>query len=349
MECINQISTEILNIIAEIEEFKGKWISLKNLAPDRLIIMRKVATVASVGSSTRIEGSRLSDLEVEQVLSRIEKKSFQNRDEEEVAGYAEAMNIIFDSYETIPINENYLKQLHSILLQYSSKDQRHKGEYKKHPNNVEAFDSTGKSIGVIFKTATPFDTPFKMKELIDWYNFSMAEKRLHPLLIIAIFIVHFLAIHPFQDGNGRLSRVLTTLMLLKMGYIYVPYCSLESIVEENKEQYYRALRKAQSALEQDQKELEVWLLFFVKILQKQIKILTDRLDKEKLISLTQLSSLSESILSITYELQKVSVSEFVIRTGKNRNTIKKHLQDLVKNNYLEQHGVGKGTYYTRKR
>lgn len=345
---LTHISTEISNMIAQIDEFKGRWIKLKDIAPDRLVLLRKVATIASVGSSTRIEGSQLSDTEVEYILSRLEKKQLLSRDEEEVAGYADAMNLVFDSFEDIPVTENYLKQLHSMLLKYSSKDQKHKGEYKKFPNNVEAFDPSGKSIGVVFKTTEPFDTPFKMKELIEWYEISQKEKRQHSLIIIAIFIVHFLAIHPFQDGNGRLSRVLTTLMLLQAGYSYVPYCSLESIVEENKEQYYRSLRKAQKTLDTDDSELEVWLLFFIKMLRKQKMILEERVEKEKLRSETRLPKLSVNILKVTQEQKQVSISELDSALDANRNTIKKHVQALVKANYLELHGKGKGTYYTRK-
>src|SRR5690606_36903546 len=147
--------------------------------------------------------------------------------------------------------ENFIKQLHSMLLQYSSKDQRHRGEYKSLSNNVEAFDPNGESLGIVFQTASPFDTPAKMTELVLWTRESLEDKSLHALLVIAIFTVIFLAIHPFQDGNGRLSRVLTTLLLLRAGYAYVPYSSLESIIEESKDSYYLALRRTQGTLDSD--------------------------------------------------------------------------------------------------
>jgi len=348
MKLIEQISPTVLNYIAQIDEFKGKWMKLRDLAPDQLETLRKVATIASVGSSTRIEGSKLSDGEVKAILSRIEKKAFHSRDEEEVAGYAEAMNLVFDSHDEISIAENHIKQTHSILLQYSGKDQRHKGDYKKFPNNVEAFDESGKSMGVIFETTPPFDTPFKMKELTNWYASSKQEKAQHPLLIIAVYIVHFLAIHPFQDGNGRLSRVLTTLMLLHAGYAYVPYCSLESIVEENKEHYYRALRTAQKTLVTDNSGMETWLVFFMKTLQKQTEILGDRINKEKLASLGQLSKLSATILKIAKDQGRVTVSDVLKEEDVHRNTVKKHLKDLIRDQFLEAHGSGKGTFYTRK-
>ena len=224
------ITPEMVKLIGEIDEFKGAWKAFQNLAPDRLNLLRKVATVESVGSSTRIEGARLTDGDVERLLSGVGLKHSRSRDEEEVAGYAEAMNLVFESFADIPVTENQIKQLHQILLRYSSKDTRHRGEYKKLPNRVEAFDADGKSVGVVFETASPFDTPRKMQGLVEWFNGAVAKDRQHRLVLIAVFVVHFLAIHPFQDGNGRLSRVLTTLLLLKAGYLYVPYASLERLI-----------------------------------------------------------------------------------------------------------------------
>jgi len=181
-----------------------------------------------------------------QTKPKVDKEFFGSRDEEEVVGYAEVINIVFESYKNIPVTENYIKQLHKILLKYSSKDTRHRGEYKKMPNHVEAFDAEGKSLGVIFETSSPFDTPKEMTALLKWLNREWKEKKLHSLLIIGIFIVDFLAIHPFQDGNGRLARIMTTLLLLKSGYLYVPFSSLESVIERNKDNYYLALRRTQS-------------------------------------------------------------------------------------------------------
>ena len=148
--------------------------------------------------------------------------SFRTRDEQEVGGYAETMETVFSSFREIPLTENFIRQLHGMLLKFSTKDERHRGDYKKFPNHVEAFDAEGKSQGVIFQTASPFQTPALMKELVEWTNKELNEKELHPLLIIGIFVLVFLQIHPFQDGNGRLSRILTTLLLLREGFAYVP-------------------------------------------------------------------------------------------------------------------------------
>lgn len=214
-----QITPEVLTLITEIDEFKGAWRALGTLAPDRLSALRRVATIESTGSSTRIEGSKLSDREVEVLLGKLEIKSFASRDQQEVAGYAEAMELVFRSWEEIGITENHIKQLHRDLLQYSEKDTRHRGNYKTTPNSVAAFDESGKQMRIIFETATPFDTPRLMQDLVSWVNKALEEKKLHSLLIISVFVVVFLEIHPFQDGNGRLSRVLTTLLLLRAGYV----------------------------------------------------------------------------------------------------------------------------------
>lgn len=229
------ITPEILGLIAAIDEFKGAWRALGTLAPERLSALRKVASIESIGSSTRIEGSRLTDHQVEALLSNISIQSFSSHDEQEVAGYAEVMETIFQSWESIRFSENHIKQLHRDLLKYSDKDERHRGNYKTASNSVAAFDGDGKQVGIVFETAAPFATPGLMRELVEWTNESFEERHLHPLIIIAIFSVVFLEIHPFQDGNGRLSRAMTSLLLLRAGYAYVPYSSLESIIEQNKE------------------------------------------------------------------------------------------------------------------
>ena len=213
------ITSEMLSLVAEIDEFKGAWRALGTLAPERLSALRKVATIESIGSSTRIEGSRLSDREVERLLSNLEIKSFGSRDEQEVAGYAEVMETVFASWAEITVTENHIKQSHRDLLRYSDKDERHRGEYKTTSNSVAAFDADGSQVGVVFETASPFETPRLMAELVAWFDRTQRDE-LHPLIAIGIFVVVFLEIHPFQDGNGRLSRVLTTLRLfgISVGY-----------------------------------------------------------------------------------------------------------------------------------
>lgn len=337
------ITPAYLRLIAEIDEFKGSWKRMTRLQPERLHQLRKVATIESIGSSTRIEGSRLTDREVEDLLSRLETKSFRSRDEEEVAGYAELMDTIFSSFEVIPLTENYIKQLHGILLRYTVKDDYHKGSYKMVPNHVEAFDAGGKSLGIIFETTSPFDTPFQMSRLLEETRLRLNEKELHPLMVIGSFIVCFLAIHPFQDGNGRLSRALTTLLLLQAGYTYVPYVSLESIVEQNKEDYYLALRRTQTTLFSDHPNWEPWLNFFLLMLKKQKDLLSDQIALEE--QITPLSLLSEQILILALERGRLTTGEIEIVLGVPRSTIKKHLSELVSSGNLIRQGKGRGAWY----
>lgn len=339
------ITPEILALIAEIDEFKGAWRALGRLAPEQLTSLKKVATIESIGSSTRIEGSKLTDEEVEALLSNLQVKKFSSRDEQEVAGYAEVMNLIFQNYEHIPLSESYIQQLHHELLQYSEKDYWHRGYYKKSPNHVEAFGPDGKSLGIVFETASTFETPIRMSDLVSWSNEAYTERKLHPLLVTAIFIVEFLAIHPFQDGNGRISRVLTTYLLLKAGYAYVPYSSLEAVVEQSKEAYYLALRQTRGTLRSDDPNWQPWILFFLKALRKQKQQLEIKLEKEKLL-LTRIPQLSQQILDIAKTRGRVTVRDVVALTNANRNTVKRHIEILVEKEQLKKQGVGKGSWYT---
>ena len=338
------IDASILSLIAKIDEFKGAWRALGSLAPERLFSLRRVATIESIGSSTRIEGSKLSNQAVEALLARLEIKKFDTRDEQEVAGYAEVMELVFSSWQHIRLTENHIQQLHRDLLQYSSKDERHRGHYKTTSNHVAAFNDQGEEVAVIFETASPFDTPRLMTELIGWYNRETLEKNIHPLLTIAIFVVVFLEIHPFKDGNGRLSRVLTTLLLLQAGYAYVPYSSLEAVVEQNKQAYYLALRQTQGTIRQTSPQWQPWVLFFLRSLASHVIRLEEKVTHEKLI-LAALPVLSLQIIELIQKQGRITMNEIVVASGVNRNTIKVHLRKLVQAGQIKQHGAGRGVWY----
>ena len=340
------VTQELLKLIAEIDEFKGKWEALKNMSPERLRQLRKVATIESIGSSTRIEGAKLTDMQVETLLSNLTATSFKSRDEQEVAGYAEAMDIVFQAYEDMGITENHIRQLHQTLLRHSNKDERHRGDYKKLDNHVVAIDEHGNEIGVVFETATPFDTPREMEELVRWVNKAIAENSLHPLLIVAVFIVVFLAIHPFQDGNGRLSRILTTLMLLRAGYVYVPYASLESVVEDNKDLYYKALRRTQTTLKTETPDWEPWLGFFLRCLKKQKANLAAKVEKERSGDDTALPALSVQVLELLKNHERLTIAEMVEHTGANQNTLKVRLRELVAMGRIHRYGKARATWYS---
>jgi len=342
-------SPDLVKLVAEIDEFKGRWEALKMLSPDRLSALRKVATIESIASSTRIEGARLSDAEVESLLSRaISVRSFRTRDEQEVAGYAEAMDLVFEAYADMRLTENHVRQLHQTLLRHSDKDERHRGSYKTLSSNVVALDAEGREIGIVFETTSPFDTPREMEDLVAWTRKALDEGPLHPLLIIAVFIVTFLAIHPFQDGNGRLSRVLTTLLLLRAGYAYVPYASLERVIEDNKDLYYKALRRTQTTLKSETPDWEPWVGFFLRCLKKQKDGLATRLDRERIVqdSEARLPELSLLVLEALRTKERLTIAQLAAITGANRNTLKVRLRELVENGRVHQHGKARATWYS---
>lgn len=342
-----QLDARLVSLLARIDEFKGRWRELTWMSREVLNRLRRTATIESVGSSTRIEGSKLTDREVEALLDGLERQQFRSRDEEEVAGYAAAMNTVFDAADILPLSENHLWQLHSILLQFSSKDERHRGAYKTLPNHVAAFDADGRELGIIFETTRPFDTPQEMAALTAWLLRREAQRDLHPLLTAGIYIVVFLKIHPFQDGNGRLSRILTTLLLMRAGYAYVPYLSLEAIVEQNKEGYYRALRATQKTLQGGKADWTPWLEFFLMILWKQTEALTEKiLTVEQ--TLKRLSTPERDLLDLVESRGRLTVAEAVLSTGTSRNTLRKRLALLVGKGFLTLEGKGRGAAYRKR-
>lgn len=269
--------------------------------------------------------------------------------EQEVAGYAEAMDLVFQAFDDLRLTENHIFQLHQTLLRHSVKVERHRGSYKTLRNDGVAFDADGRELGVVFETATPFDTPRDMEALVASTRKAIDEESLHPLLIIAVFIVTFLMIHPVQDGNGRLSRVLTTLLLLRAGYLYVPYASLERVVEENKHLYYRALRRTQTTLKGDAPDWEPWIGFFLRALKKQKDSLAKRLDREREQEAADdaLPELSVRILALFKSHDRLTPAAIGSELGANRNTLKVRLRELVEAGRIKRHGKARATWYTR--
>jgi Fic family protein len=184
-----------------------------------------------------------------------------------------------------------------------------------------------------------------MRELVGWTRESLEEGKLHPLLAIAVFVVVFLAIHPFQDGNGRLSRILTTLLLLRARYGYVPYGSLESVIEQTKEAYYLALRQTQGTIRTDAPEWQPWVTYFLRALQQQKRWLEKKIERERII-LGDLPERSLQILELARERGRVSIAEIAKATGTSRNTIKDHVKALTRKGHLTRHGAGRGTWYS---
>lgn len=340
-----QLTPQIITLLSEIDEFKGAWRAYGAIAPERLATLRQIATIESIGSSTRIEGSTLDDRQVEQLLAGLQVERFANRDQQEIAGYAEVVETVLTSWQEMRLTENVICQLHRDLLRHSDKDERHRGAYKKVQNDVGAFDQEGQLVGIVFKTASPFETPIRMTELLEWLQNARQNNLLHPLLIVAVFVVVFLEIHPFQDGNGRLSRALTTLLLLKAGYAYVPYASLEAVIEKRKDQYYLALRRTQKTLRSDSPDWQPWLLFFLRALQEQKRRLLGKIEVEQQ-SLESMTPVAVAAIEYARRHGRVTNRDLVRVISSNPNTAKATLGKLVEQGKLVRRGGGRSTWYT---
>lgn len=342
---LEHVSANIISKIGQIDELKGKWITGAQLSPQVLGRLKRSVLITSTGASTRIEGARLSDEDVEKMMRGISIQKFTDRDKQEVKGYYELLENVFNSWKTLRFNEGTVKHFHSELLKHVDKDQRHRGDYKKQENKVHMVNEAGESMGVLFDTTPAYLTPKEMQELIEWTDIALKEKKYHVLLIVANFLVEFLKIHPFQDGNGRLSRVLTNLLLLKEGYEYMPYVSHEKLVEDNKPEYYIALRKSQKTIGSKTEDITPWLEFFFTILIEQAKMAEELLSKkniEKLLSEKQLT-----VWQYLQEVEEVSTGELVKKTKILRATVKQALDRLLQFKKIERIGLGRSARYRK--
>jgi Fic family protein len=336
-------SSELVRLIGELDHFRGTWRKMQEIRAERLVQLRQVTTIESTASSTRIEGVELTDAEVARVLEGIRSDSFRARDEAEVKGYAELLTLIYESHAEISLTENHIKQLHGVLLRHSPKDERHRGEYKTLRNDVVR--KRGEVVEeVLFETASPFDTPRLMAELVTTTVAALGDHALHPLVAIGRFIVDFLAIHPFQDGNGRLARAITTLLLLRAGYDYVPYSSLERVIEDNKAQYYVALRDSQLAMRTNSADFGAWLFFFLKALKAQQTSLASKLQVEK--AMLELSDVQQRIADFIATRVRVTGPEVARELGLKDRAARYHLDVLRGRGVITLHGRKRGANYT---
>lgn len=342
---LENLPSNIWQKIARIEKLQGQWISGAKLSPQVLGRLKKSVLITSTGASTRIEGSKLTDEEVEKLMRGLRMQTFRDRDAQEVQGYYELLAAVFESWRTIKLSEASIKSFHKELLKYSKKDTQHLGEYKKKENKVHMVDADNVSKGILFDTTDAFLTPKEMQELLEYTVSSLKKESFHPLLIIANFLVEFLLIHPFEDGNGRLSRILTNLLLLQSGYEYMPYISHEKLVEDNKPEYYLALRNSQNTLRlhQDKQTIEPWLQFFLQIIEDQSKQAIELLSAENLEKL-----LTQKQLAVWEYLQKNNRStprEIAEATGVAQPTVRQAINKLLRLKKIERLGQGRSTSY----
>lgn len=356
-----QINQKILNLISQIDLYKGKWNSIEKQENIYLKELRKIATIESIGSSTRIEGGTLTDKEIEKLLNDIKITKLKTRDEQEVVGYYDTLGIIYENYDDIKLSENYIKQLHQNLLRHSDKDTRHRGEYKSLSNKVVA-NYPGGIQKVIFNTTEVHLVNNEMNDLINWTNTQFENKQIHPLIIVANLVYEFLSIHPFQDGNGRLSRLLTTLVLLQKDYLFIQYVSFENLIEKTKKEYYQALmegqknrisnsviantdKNKQAFANKENESISKWILYFL----DKLNVLTQSLDAKYDVFKSKGGYLNERQKEIKEYLKKnqpLKISDLGKKFENiNINTIKKDLQYLKKEQIIKSIGKGKGTVY----
>lgn len=347
MEFGSTVYQQMMQQLSIIDSFKGNWKAIELQHSKHLKELRKIATIESIGSSTRIEGATLTNTEVEKLLKSVKITKLKTRDEEEVVGYYDVLEIILDNYETIKLTESYLHQLHGILLKHSGKDQRHKGKYKNLSNKVVANYPDGTQ-RTIFKTTEPHLTAAEMQALIAWTNERFKKADTHPLITIAVFIYEFLSVHPYQDGNGRLSRLLTTLLMVQQDYKFIQYVSFENVIETRKDDYYRALMDGQKNRGKAEERIDKWILFFMECMV----ILTQRLEA-KYATYSQLekglNERQQKIIQLLKKNKKAQIKDIdKAFPDYSRNTLKKDIALLVNEGLVIKTGEGRGVTYHAK-
>ncbi len=336
---------EILKKIAFIDSFKGKWVGLGEKGESKYLKeLKQIASIESIGSSTRIEGSTLTDEEIKGLLKSIKITSFKTRDEQEVFGYYEVLNLILESYQSIELKKNDIHYLHKLLLKASTKDESHRGHFKKLSNKVVA-NYKGGLQKVIFKTTEPYLVAKEMSELITWTNSNFQNEEIHPLLIIGTFVYEFLSIHPYQDGNGRLSRLLTTLLLLKNGYDFMQYASMEIEIEKKKKDYYNVLMNGQKDRGTKKEKISAWILFFLEVQELTIKKLEERYEKIK-DKKSYLTERHKKVIEFIKNNEPVKISDIIAALSSYTSyTLKKDVKYLVEEGLIQRIGKARATIY----
>ena len=332
------IDWELINLISIIDRFDSQWTAIERREGQTLKQLKSIATVRSVGASNRIEGNRMSNEEIDVLLKNIDISKLTDRDSQEVVGYFDVLDLISENYENISITENNIKSLHNSLLKYSTKDEWHKGDYKQHSNAVEATFIDGTRQIIFQTTEAGFATENTVRQVIEWYN---SEMEVHNLIKCATFVYEFLSIHPFHDGNGRLSRLLSTLLLLKNGYKWIQYVSFEHEIESRKTEYYQVLRTCQT--QRPNEDITVWINFFLNALRNIQTQLMNKLEQSG--SETQLSPREKAILTIIQNYSGIKSGEIAEKLAIPNPTVKRILAELQTKGMIEKQGNGRSTVY----
>lgn len=332
-------SSEIIGLVAQIHEYKGRqelYLKQKPAELDRLI---EIAKVQSTESSNEIEGIRTTNTRLQQLVR--DKTTPRNRDEEEIMGYRDVLNTIHENFKYIPITPNYILQLHRDLYQYSHKSIG--GTFKNTQNYISATDSDGREF-VLFTPLAPYETPAAMNAICESYNRMTATQELDVLLLIPVFIHDFICIHPFNDGNGRMSRLLTTLLLYRSGYAIGRYISLESKIAKNKNLYYDALEQCQKGWAENEEDPTPFIKYLLQIILAAYRDFEDRvlLVDEKLPAI-------ETVRRAVYDkIGKFTKSEVMgLCPTLSKASVENAIRQLTLQGLLIKHGTGRSTFYTR--
>lgn len=328
----------LLGTLSKLDRFDASWSAIERREGQTLKQLKAIATVRSVGASTRIEGSRMSDEEVDVLLRNTDITKLEDRDSQEVVGYFQVLDLISESYADIDITENRIKGLHNHLMRFSRQDEWHRGNYKQHSNAVEATLPDGTK-QLIFQTTPPgFATEDAMRGLLAWYR---ADKATHPLVKCALFCYDFVSIHPFQDGNGRLSRLLATLLLMRHGYVWIQYVSLEHEIESRKTDYYRELQKCQS--QRPGENISSWLAFFFDALLKVQQQLLHKLTVRE--TDAQSSPREKAVLAFVGNYPGCKSGQIAEKLAIPSPTVKRILAELLTQKRITKEGKGPATIY----
>lgn len=331
--------SEILGLVAAIYKYAGKQELYLKQRPKELEKLVEIAMIQSTESSNAIEGIVTTNARIKQLVE--EKTAPKNRDEEEIAGYRDVLRIIHESYDVIPITKNYILQLHKIL--YSHMNNPLAGQTKTVQNYISATYPDGRT-EVLFTPMAPFETPAALEKICEEYNRIIGNLEVEPLIAIPIFIHDFLCIHPFNDGNGRMSRLLTTLLLYRSGFYVGRYISLEAKIADNKDLYYEALGKAQYGWHEGKEDADPFIKYLLGTILAAYKDFEDRFEiiEEKL---PALELVRKAVQNKIGKFSKQDIRELC--PSLSISSIEGSLRTLVKEGELMRGGSGKATYYVR--
>ena len=331
------VDSEIINYIAKIHEYKGRQELFVRQKKDKLEKLVEIAKIQSTESSNKIEGIVSTNTRIKQLVQ--DKTTPRNRDEKEIMGYRDVLNIVHENYEYIPVTPNYILQLHKYLYQYANPD--FGGKFKNSQNYIVANLADGTS-RTLFTPLSPVETPNAIQELCDTFNKAMSLGEIEPLLLIINFIKDFLCIHPFNDGNGRMSRLLTTLLLYRSGFVVCKYISLEKKIEKTKDTYYDVLEESSENWNEGKNDNTPFVKYLLGIILSAYREFEERLNliDDKLSAIEMVEKVAKARLG---KFTKSDIQEECPSLA--RQTIEKALKQLCDSGKLEKKGSGSKTFY----